>query len=80
MYRKNGCGLFGNLLLDFFRVKRIVVRPDIGWGLDYSSLAREGIRERSNKQYLNDYFQGYVGDSTSRGELYNADPVTGDAR
>lgn len=53
---------------------------DIGWGLDYGSLAREGIRERPHKQYLNDYFQGYVGDSTSRGELYNADPVTGDAR
>ncbi len=30
--------------------------------------------------YLNDYFQGYAGDSNSRGELYNADPVTGDAR
>ncbi len=53
---------------------------DIGWGLDYGSLAREGIRERPHKQYLNDYFQGYVGESTSRGELYNADPVTGDAR
>lgn len=36
--------------------------------------------ERSHKQYLNDYFQGYAGDSNSRGELYNADPVTGDAR
>lgn len=36
--------------------------------------------ERSHKQYLNDYFQGYAGNSTSRGELYNADPVTGDAR
>ena len=53
---------------------------DIGWGLDYGSLLREGIEERSHKQYLNDYFQGYAGDSNSRGELYNADPVTGDAR
>ncbi|WP_286151922.1 alpha-amylase family glycosyl hydrolase [Sporofaciens musculi] len=53
---------------------------DIGWGLDYASLLREGIRERPHKQYLNDYFQGYVGESTSRGELYNADPITGDAR
>ncbi len=53
---------------------------DIGWGLDYASLEKEGLRERPHKQYLNDYFQGYVGDSTSRGELYNADPVTGDAR
>ncbi len=53
---------------------------DIGWGLDYGTLQTEGFGERSHKQYLNDYFQGYAGDSTSRGELYNADPVTGDAR
>ncbi len=53
---------------------------DIGWGLDYATLQTEGFGERSHKQYLNDYFQGYAGDSTSRGELYNADPVTGDAR
>ncbi|MDE5908651.1 MAG: alpha-amylase family protein [Lachnospiraceae bacterium] len=53
---------------------------DIGWGLDYGTLMTEGIGERSHKQYLNDYFQGYAGGSNSRGELYNADPVTGDAR
>ena len=53
---------------------------DIGWGLDYASLREEGIQEVSHKKYLNDYFQGYAGDSCSRGELYNADPVTGDAR
>ena len=53
---------------------------DIGWGLDYGTLEQEGMMERSHKQYLNDYFQGYAGNSTSRGELYNADPVTGDAR
>ncbi len=53
---------------------------DIGWGLDYGTLMAEGIGERSHKQYLNDYFQGYAGESNSRGELYNADPVTGDAR
>ena len=53
---------------------------DIGWGLDYGTLLAEGFAERSHKQYLNDYFQGYAGESVSRGELYNADPVTGDAR
>jgi len=53
---------------------------DIGWGLDYASLMQEGIGERSHKQYLNDYFQGFAGMSNSRGELYNADPLTGDAR
>ncbi len=53
---------------------------DIGWGLDYGTLKGEGLEERSHKKYLNDYFQGYAGGSNSRGELYNADPVTGDAR
>lgn len=53
---------------------------DIGWGLDYGKLQMEGISEYSHKKYLNDYFQGYRGYSNSRGELYNDDPVTGDAR
>ncbi len=53
---------------------------DIGWGLDYDTLRLSGIQERPHKQYLNDYFQGFAGNSNSRGQLYNADPVTGDAR
>lgn len=53
---------------------------DIGWGLDYDILRLDGIEERAHKQYLNNYFQGYEGESASRGELYNADPVSGDAR
>jgi amylosucrase len=53
---------------------------DIGWGLDYHTLAAEGMSEVPHKQYLNDFFRGYAGGSNSRGELYNEDPVTGDAR
>lgn len=53
---------------------------DIGWGLDYDTLGTWGMAERPHKQYLNDYFEGKAGASNSRGELYNADPVTGDAR
>ena len=53
---------------------------DIGWGLDYATLQEEGIREVPHKKYLNDYFRGYTGSSNSRGELYNEDFVTGDAR
>ena len=53
---------------------------DIGWGLDYASLAREGINEVAHKRYLNDYFRGYTGYSNSRGELYNEDIASGDAR
>ena len=53
---------------------------DIGWGLDYDSLSRFGIGERSHKAYLNAYFRGMVPGSLARGELYNEDLVTGDAR
>ena len=53
---------------------------DIGWGLDYASLKKESMEERAHKKYLNDYFQGYVEGSSSRGELYNSDPASGDAR
>ena len=53
---------------------------DIGWGLDYATLRKEGIEEVPHKKYLNDYFRGYTGSSNSRGELYNEDLVTGDAR
>ncbi|MCR8908755.1 alpha-amylase family protein [Thermophilibacter sp. ET337] len=53
---------------------------DIGWGLDYVTLSAWGMQEVPHKAYLNRYFQGLEPGSTSRGELYNADPVTGDAR
>ena len=53
---------------------------DIGWGLDYETLAQQGMREVPHKKYLNDYFRGFAGDSNSRGELYNEDLETGDAR
>ena len=53
---------------------------DIGWGLDFQTLEQDGMEEASHKQYLNDYFRGYVGSSNSRGALYNEDPVTKDAR
>ncbi len=65
---------------DYVFLNYLRCHDDIGWGLDYGTLMTEGIGERSHKQYLNDYFQGYAGGSNSRGELYNADPVTGDAR
>ena len=53
---------------------------DIGWGLDYDTLRWKGQEEVPHKKYLNDYFLGLAGASNSRGQLYNADPVTGDAR
>lgn len=53
---------------------------DIGWGLDYETMRPWGIKEILHKRYLNDYFTGKIQGSVSRGELYNDDPVTQDAR
>lgn len=53
---------------------------DIGWGLDYSVLRQWGMEEVPHKRFLNDYFTGKFQNSSSRGELYNDDPVTQDAR
>ncbi len=53
---------------------------DIGWGLDYDTLAQWGMMQVPHKQFLNDFFTGKAGDSFSRGELYNNDPITRDAR
>ena len=65
---------------DYVFLNYLRCHDDIGWGLDYETLSKEGMEERPHKQYLNDYFQGLSGNSNSRGVLYNADPVTGDAR
>ena len=53
---------------------------DIGWGLDFATLKWWGMQEIPHKRFLNDYFTGKTEGSVSRGELYNDDPVTQDAR
>ncbi len=53
---------------------------DIGWGLDYGALKLWGVSEVPHKKFLSDWFQGLAPGSVSRGELYNADPASGDAR
>lgn len=77
---KKQLDIVNSLPKDYVFLNYLRCHDDIGWGLDYGTLMTEGTGERSHKQYLNDYFQGYTGGSNSRGELYNADPVTGDAR
>lgn len=53
---------------------------DIGWGLDYGWLRQFGIDEVAHKRFLSDFFTGQFPGSFGRGELYNADPASGDAR
>ena len=53
---------------------------DIGWGLDFGTLKSWGMEEVLHKRFLNDFYTGRYEGSVSRGELYNDDPVTQDAR
>ncbi len=53
---------------------------DIGWGLDFDFLKGQGMEEVAHKRFLNEFYQGNYPGSESRGELYNDDPVTRDAR
>ncbi len=53
---------------------------DIGWGLDYDWLRTKSMEQIPHKRFLNDYFTGKFPGSVSRGELYNEDQITQDAR
>ena len=53
---------------------------DIGWGLEYAWLQKEEMEEVPHKKFLNAYFTGNWPGSMARGELYNDDPASGDAR
>ena len=48
--------------------------------MDIVSRLAQADKRKSYESYLNDYFTGKIADSISRGELYNDDPVTQDAR
>lgn len=53
---------------------------DIGWGLDENAEKQLGIDPFLHKKYLYRFFEGSFEGSFARGELYNYDPLTQDAR
>lgn len=69
-----------NLPKNYGFINYIRCHDDIGWGLDFRFLKQFGMKEVPHKHFLNEYFLGKLPYSNSTGELYNADPVTGDAR
>ena len=77
---KRQMDIISSLPKDYVFLNYLRCHDDIGWGLDYPTLKWWGMEERSHKDYINQFFLGNVEGSFSRGELYNADPVTGDAR
>ena len=77
---KKQLDIVGALPKEYVFLNYLRCHDDIGWGLDYATLREKGMEEVPHKKYLNDYFRGLTGGSNSRGELYNDDPVTMDAR
>lgn len=77
---KKQMDIVNSLPKDYLFLNYLRCHDDIGWGLDYPTLDGWGMREVEHKRYLNRYFTGAYEGSVSRGELYNDDPVTQDAR
>ena len=72
--------IINRLPKDYVFLNYLRCHDDIGWGLDYGWLGQFGIDEVAHKKYLSDFFTGNCENSFARGELYNADPTSGDAR
>lgn len=77
---KRQIDIVGRLPKEYTFLNYLRCHDDIGWGLDYPTLAGWGMKEIAHKKYLNDFFTGKLAGCVSRGELYNDDPVTQDAR
>ena len=77
---KRQMDIVNNLPKEYTFLNYLRCHDDVGWGLDFDTLKWWGMKEIEHKRFLNDYFTGKTGRSESRGELYNDDPVTQDAR
>ena len=77
---KKQMDIVNGLPKDYLFLNYLRCHDDIGWGLDYATLETWGMREVEHKRFLNQYFTGRFEGRESRGELYNDDPVTHDAR
>ncbi|MDA7922610.1 hypothetical protein N9B73_12730, partial [Verrucomicrobiales bacterium] len=53
---------------------------DIGWGFDNEDALAVGIDPHGHRRFLTDFFVGKHESSFARGELFQEDPTTGDAR
>ncbi len=77
---KNQINMLGNLPSKYIFLNYLRCHDDIGWGLDEDALRYFGVDPGVNKKYLNDFYSGVFPNSFARGELYNCDLVTKDAR
>lgn len=65
---------------EFTFVNYVRCHDDIGWGLEEKSVAYLGFDPLEHKKFLYHFYTGDFPGSFARGELYNYDPVTQDAR
>ncbi|MBS6195389.1 MAG: alpha-amylase family protein [Clostridiales bacterium] len=72
--------IVNHLPKDYVFLNYLRCHDDIGWGVDYEWLKQFGIEEVAHKRYLSDFFTGKYPEYFGRGELYNDDPTSGDAR
>ncbi len=77
---KRQMDIVNGLPKDYVFLNYLRCHDDIGWGLDYPWLRNFAIEEVPHKKYLSDFFTGQFPGSFARGELYNSDPTSGDAR
>lgn len=68
------------LPLDFCFVNYVRCHDDIGWGLDEGLIQSYGFNAQLHKEFLYHFFSGSFEGSFARGELYNFDARTKDAR
>ena len=61
-------------------VNYVRCHDDIGWGLDEDSVRYLGFDPLEHKKFLYHFYEGQFPGSFARGELYNYDPLTQDAR
>ncbi len=65
---------------EFTFVNYVRCHDDIGWGLEERSVEYLGADPLEHKKFLYHFYTGEYPGSFARGELYNYDPVTQDAR
>ena len=72
--------ILGSLPKEYIFQNYLRCHDDIGWGLDEAVENRLGIDPQKHKEYLYHFYEGNFPGSWAKGELYNYDPATGDAR
>lgn len=68
------------LLIDSSVVAYVRNHDDIGWAMSDEDLAEVGEDPAQHRRFLNDFYTGGFEGSFAKGELFQFNPVTGDAR